>query len=326
MVRLFRSFSWTALLPLFAVAVLLRSFAWFAPLADVDRHAHLPGALDGVGAVLAQAPLWRVVLGALVLTLIGLLGTASLQYYRLANAGTLPAFLAVLIGSAAAVWLDLDSGLLAGLAIVGAAHQLYGAYRHQGASLPVFNAGLYVGVAWLLAAPFVYFAAWALLVLPQLRNLRGADLLGLLIGILAAPVLFLMYAFVFGDFAAAWTALFEGAFALPTLGGLRQNIAPLAVLAGASLLALLSYGALSTRRPVQEQRAHRMYFTMLGVGWVALLLSGGAPAYSPAFLLPSLSILLGVALLERGGKAVNVLLIAGTVAVVGAHVYLCVRP
>ena len=117
---------------------------------------------------------------AAAVVLVGFVATASLQDYRLANAGTLPAYLAAVLTSAAGAWLLYDAAYLAALALAAAAHQLYGAYREQGASLPVYNAGFYLGLAWLLSAPAVWMVGWAAVALPDLRQARGGDFLGLL--------------------------------------------------------------------------------------------------------------------------------------------------
>ena len=321
MLNLFRSFSWTALLPLIGFAVALRSFGWLLPPEAWAAPGPVSGAWAGVGGVLAQAPLARVVLGAVAVTLIGFFTAASMQQHRLANAGTLPAFWTALLGSAAAAWLDFDAGLLAALAMTGAAHQLYGAYRHQGASLPVYNAGLLIGLAWLLSAPFVWMAGWGAVALLQLRKARGGDLLGLLIGVLTLPLIWGMYVFALGDLADVLPALYRGTATLPTVGGLRQNLAPLCVAAAATLLLVGVYGTLAARRPVQEQRAHRMYYVMLAFAWAAALLSGGFPV---APFLPPLGLLLGVYFLEAPRKPAGVALAIATAAVVGAHVYLAV--
>lgn len=331
MVQWFRSFSWVALVPLAVFAGLLQATAWgVVDAADLaDRVVRTRGAWGGGGpgeTYKSSYSIQPIMLVALLLPAVGLLASASLQQYRLANAGTLPAYLSALLGSAAAAWWGFDASLLATLAITGGAHQLYGAYRQQGASSPVYNAGLFIGLAWLLSAPFVWMAGWAFVALIQLRKVRGGDFLGLLLGILTLPFIWGMYAYAFGDIHVAHADLFDAAVTLPTLDGFRQNVLPLAVLAAGTLLALAGLGALTARRPVQEQRAHRMYFTMLPFAWTATLLSGGgvdypAVAFAPAPLLLPLSLLLGVWVLGWPRKLANALLIVVTFAVVGAHVY-----
>ena len=333
MIQLFRSFSWGALLPLLVAAAALWSVgAWALPAEGFAARApQMRGAWGASWAVLAQAPYLSRALAAAAVALVGFSAAASLQSYRLANAGTLPAYVSLLLASAATVWLAPGAEILAALAMVAAAHQLYGAYRQQGDSLPVYNAGLLVGLAWLLSAPFVWMVGWGLVTLPQLRSPRGRDFLGYLLGVLTLPWLYLAYAYVSGDVSAALPQLLAGAARLPTVGGLRQNLAPLAVLTAATVLALLAYGRLTTRRPVQEQRAHRLYYTMLAFAWVTVLLAGPPAdeptvAYSPAPLLAPLSLLLGVYLLELPRKPASVLLLLATLAVLGAHVTAALAP
>ena len=327
MTRLFRSFSWGALPALLGLAVVTRGCATVTIVSPgaAARFPQAPGAL-AAWSVLADAPLLSALADASLVVLVGFFAAASLQACRLANAGTLPAYLSLLLASAALAWMDLGAGALAALVTVGAAHQLYGAYRQQGDSLPVFNAGFLVGLAWLLSAPFVWMVGWAFVTLSQLRTPRGRDFVGLLLGVMTLPLLWGMAAYVFGDLSAALPRLTDGVARLPTLEGLRQNALPLAVLAGATLLALGAFGRLTTRRTVQEQRAHRLYYTMLPFAWAAVLLSGPPPehpevAFSPAPLLPALSVLLGVYLLELPRRPANVLLAAATLAVLGAHAY-----
>ena len=183
-------------------------------------------------------------------------------------------------------------------------------------------------------------SGWAALALFDLRKFRGGDFLGLAFGALTLPGLYLAYAYVFGDFAAARDGLLAGAAALPTAGGFRQNLPHFAVLAAATLLVLLAAGALVGRRPVPEQRAHRMYYTMLPFAWVATVLGQGAAAappttaelsvqsvpaletaVTPAFLLLPLSLLLGVYLTEAPRKPANAFLAAATLGVIGVIVY-----
>ena len=311
MIRLFRSFSWGALPPLLVFAVAWWTWAAWA-MGPPD---------SGTGV-----PLVWVALNAIGVVLIGFLAAAVLQVHRLANAGTLPGFLAVLLGSGAAAWSGPGAAALAALAVVGAAHQLYGAYRQQGASLPVYNTGLFLGLAWLLSAPFVWMVGWALVTLPQLRSPRGKDFLGLLLGALTLPLLWGMWAYAFGDLPAALSRLTRGIAHVPTGADLRHGFPVLAILGAATGLAVLAYGSLTTRRTIQEQRAHRLYYTMLAFGWATVLLAGppaGDPevAFSPAPLLLPLSVLLGVYLLELPRKPADALLVAATLATLGARAY-----
>ncbi len=323
MIQLFRSFQWVALVPLLGIAVVLR-------LAVLALGGPVPGDALGAGdgawaqpihGALADLDWIRWGLGVLAATLIGFVGSLSLQRYRLAVAGTAPTVVSILLCSALVPWLGFDARLLAALAVALAAHQLYNSYRQQADALPIFNTGLYVGAAWMLHVSFVWFAAWALVALVQLRKVRGADLLGLLLGIWILPVLWLMTRFVFGDLSADVGLLWRGALVVPTIAELRAAVVPLSILAVVSLGAVVGYGALTTRRPVQEQRAHRMWYTLLFFGWVALLLSGGFAAWPIAYVIAPLSVLVGVLLIELPPKPSDVILFSGLVCILGGYAY-----
>ena len=322
MLQLFRSFQWLAILPLLAVAVGVRAVGLVLQPASAPAGTVLPAGAwgEGIAASTAAQPWLAWTLGVVAVTLVGYVACVTLQTYRLDDAGSAPALLSILLGSALVSWLGFDPRLLAALALAGAAHQLFDAYRRQGDALPIYNTGLLVGLAWLLHVSFVWFALWAFVALVQLRKVRAADLLGMLIGIGTLPLLWLMYAYVFGDWPAAWFRLWRGALQLPTLAGLQTVWVPLAVLVAASLGAFAASGSLTNRRPVQEQRAHRMWYTMLSTGWVALLLSGGFAAWPIAYVIAPLSVLLGVWLVELPPKLSNGLLWATVLGIAAGYV------
>ncbi len=323
MLQSFRSFQWAALLPLLGLAAGLR-LVILAVGGPTDAAA--PGASDGAWAravvgMLTDLDWVRWGAGVLAVTFVGFVGSVTLQRYRLAVAGTVPTLVSIALGSALVAWLDFDPRLLAAVAIALAAHQLYNAYRQQTDALPVFNTGLYVGVAWLLHASFVWFALWALVALIQLRKIRGSDLLSLAIGLAILPALWLAHTYVFGDLASGAPALWQGAFAVPTVADLRAAAVPLAILATVSLMIVFAYGTLTTRRPVQEQRAHRMWYSLLFFGWLAMVLSGGFGVWPVAYVLAPLSVLLGVWLIELPRKPSDAILITAVVCILGGYAF-----
>ncbi len=324
MIQLFRSFQWVALVPLLGIATVLR----LAVLAyDAPAAGPAPGADDGAWGLSLQEALAGLTwvqwgLGVVVATFVGFVGSFSIQQYRLATAGTAPTLVSILLASALLPWLGFDPRLLAALAIALAAHHLFNTYRQQSEALPIFNTGLYIGVAWMLHVSFVWFALGGLVALVQLRKVRGSDLLGYGLGVTVFPLLWLMWQYVFGGGASLDVApLWQGAFVLPTLADLQAAVVPLGILAAITLGVVVAYGHLTTRRPVQEQRAHRMWYTLLFFGWVALLLSGSFAERPMAYVLAPLSVLLGVLLIELPRKPSNVILFASLLCILGGYGY-----
>ena len=299
MLQLFRSFGVGSLGLFAAVALLLRAVAFaFDDVAGAGASAVLgpwgrwfadvyPG---GAGAD------W--LLGTAALTLIGYLASYTPQHYRLGVAGGFPGLVAVVLGSAAVWWLGFSPLLLGALALALAAQRLFGGYRYQGAALPVYDCGLWVGAAWLIAPGFAWLGIWGAVAIGQLRRFRLADLLGFALGLGTLPFLTGTYAYVAGDLAAFRQNLTAGLLSPPDLVVLGRNWPWIAAAALATGMAIGAFRILTTRRPIQEQRAARMWYAMLGVGWVAMLWTGSGHPWGFAYVLYPLAVLLGLWLSE----------------------------
>ncbi len=320
MLRLFRTFSWTGILPLFGLALLLRSPAWYTGVTGSVEDSLGPWGswLSGLG--LGNWP-GGWFLGVLAVVLIGFYAAFTLQHYRLGAAGLVPGFVAVVLASAAWWWLG-SSVLLAGtFLLAAAAHRLFDGYRHQGAALPVYDCGLLIGAAGLVAPGFFWFGLWAVVAVAQLRKFRLSELLGTLFGVGTLPLIVGTYAYVWGDFGAFRQNLTSGFVHLPNLGSIQANLPWIAVLGLASLVALFAFGNLTTRRPINEQRAARMWYAMLLVGWIPLLCSGTLTPWSVAYVIYPLGILLGWALAEQNRRQAEFVALALLVLVATAHVW-----
>ena len=320
MLQVFRSFQWSGLGIAVALALVLRAAGFLTGIPP--ESAATLGPLGGwLAEVLSGGPALHWLLGSVAVAALGFLGAYTLQDYRLGAHGTVPTFVTVLLGSAASWWLGW-SPLLVGVCFVAlAAQRFFAGYRHQGAALPVYDCGLLIGAAWLIDPGFAWFAIWGALTLGQLRKFRFTDLLGFLLGAATLPVLFGMGAFVWGDFDAFRHDLLDDFGVLPDVAGLSAAWPLLAVAALLTGAAFGPFGLLTTRRPIQEQRAARMWYTMLGVGWVALLCSGPLEAWSFAFLLYPLGVLLGIWLAELDRKRGDIVAIVGVALVAGGYVY-----
>ena len=323
MLQLFRSFRWASLVIVLGLALGLRAVPLLlaqtlTPLAEAGTTTWGNQLMSGLAG-----HLWLgYFLGAVVVCLIGFVGAYSLQAYRLSAGGTVPALVAILLGSALISWVGFGPELLAALALALAGHVLFGAYRHQGASLPVYNGGLWLGVAWLLAPGYVWFGLWGLLALVQLRKVRLSDALGYVLGFITLPLITGIYYYATHQLQVFITDLFDGSMQLMQLATVRTAALPLGILALASVVCFVAYGSLTTRRPVQEQRANRMWFSMLGAGWLILLLTGAAGTWTVAYVLPPLSVLLGVWLLERDRRLAEGLLLAALLVVLAGYAFL----
>ena len=302
---LFRTFQWSGIAVVLVLTAVLR-------LAGVLSDALPAGApaLGPAGALLPDASdPWAWALGVVAVTALGFYAAYSLQYYRLGSAGTWTGFTGACIASGSALWLGTDATLVSTLCLAVAAHRLFEGYRYQGAAVPVFDCGLFIGLAWLITPAYLWFALWAALALGQLRKFRLADLLNLLLGVLALPAIAAMYSFVWGDLGAFRQNLFSGIAGGPLLPGFRESgmaeLLAFGLLAACTAWLLLGFGAVTARRPIQEQRAFRMYYTMLGIGWLALLLSGPFEAWSMALVIYPTILLSGVYISELPRKWID---------------------
>ena len=317
MIQWFRSFQWSSWLLLFLLALLMRS--WF--FVDATAWELEPLASNVLGEWLSiESASWRSfawLLGGILVSSLGFLGAYTLYHYRLALAGTIPALLTVLIGSSAAWWLGYSPMLLGGLLLALAAHRMYQVYRYQGQALPVFDAALLVGLAVLISGSFLVMAPWLVFVLAQFRRVKGSDLMSIAIGVFLPAALVWVGQYYWYGSLAFWPLLTSGLGHLPTIESLYANWQWLAILLACSGACLGAYTQLSTRRPIQEQRAHRMWYTMLIFGWIALLFGETLSPWSMIHVLYPLAMLLGIWLSERSsriGNTILALLIAGILA------------
>ena len=323
MLQLFRPFQWASFVVLLGGSLLLRGVPLALGLGVGPGGGTGGGAWgDALAVWLAAHPLLAYAAGALVVCLVGFAGAVTLQAYRLSAAGSVPALVGIVLGSALLAWTGFAPELLGALALAGAGHQLFGAYRHQGAALPVYNAGLWLGAGWLCASGFAWFGLWGLLALVQLRKVRAADVLGYLIGLATLPLIVGIYRYVTGDSSGYGATLTRDLLRGPTLAQLRLQLVPLLVLGVASALAVVAYGSLTNRRPVPEQRANRMWYSMLAAGWLAMVVGGRAGAWPVAYVLAPLSVLLGVWLVERPRKLADGLTLGSILLVVAGYAYL----
>lgn len=327
MLQLFRRFDWSLALVLAVLAVALRAVGLLLAPAGIE------GGLDALGPLGHWLPAARAgdqlggwLLGALSVVALGALGAHTLNYYRLGAAGMVPALVAVLLGSAAAWWLGFTPYFAAALLLALATQRLFGGYRHQGAALPVFDCGLLLGGAWLIAPPFAWFGLWAALALGQLRKLKGADLLKLVIGLAALPFIAGTWAYVWGDVVAFRQNLFSGVVGEDIVAGFGESWWTLAVLALVSGACVGAFGRLTARRPIQEQRAMRMYYTMLAVSWVAVLASGATGREALALQLYPVSILLGLWLSEFDRRSADVVLLVAIAVSAAGYAYFLLAP
>ncbi len=329
MLQLFRSFQWANALVVLACALLLRA-AVFA-LGEVPPQAS--GALGVWGQALLLHPDGRVVpwlVGAALVAAVGFFAAFTLQHHRLGSAGTFPALVGILLGSAASWWLGYLPHLVATLLIAGAAQSLFAGYKRQGDALPVYNCGLLVGAAGLVSPPFFWFALWQAIALAQLRKFRLNEQVNMLIGVLTLPLIVGIWCFTVGDFSAFRQNVLSGALSLPSVAAWREvtqvgfpaGWQPLTVLALATGGCVGTFGRLTTRRPIQEQRASRMWYTMLAVGWLALLFSSIPLVAGIALLLYPLSVLLGIWLSELSRTPAKVVVLVALAAILGAYMWM----
>lgn len=323
MLTLFRRFSWAGLAPLFALAVVLRAPAWFTGVAGAsggEAAALGPWGAWLVGFDVAAWPLdW--LLGTVAVVLIGFYASLTMQHYRIGGAGLVPAVVAIALASAAWWWLGSSVMLAGTFLLAAAAHRLFDGYRHQGAALPVYDCGLLVGAAGLVAPGFLWFGLWAVIALAQLRKFRFSELLGTVFGVTTLPLIAGTYAYVWGDFGAFRQNLLTGLAHLPDPAALQANAYWLAVLAVATLGALILIASLTTRRQIQEQRAARMWYAMLFVGWIPLLFSGTLTPWSLAYVVYPLGLLLGWALAELKRRQGDLVALAVVVIVAIGHIW-----
>ena len=294
--QLFRSLGAGSLAIFLAAALVLRAAAF----------AHDGGAAGEAAPALGPWGRWLAggwarggaldwLVGSGLLAGLGYVASYTPQEYRLGVAGGFPGLVAVTLGSAAAWWLGFSPLIAGALALALAAQRLFAGYRYQGASLPVYDCGLWVGAAWLVAPGFAWMGLWGALAIAQLRRFRLRDLLGLALGIATLPFLAGTYAYVVADALPAFRQTLTAGLASPpdpaVLGASWPWIAVTALATGAAVGA---FRILTTRRPIQEQRAARMWYAMLAVGWVAMLWTGDGHPWGLAYVLYPLAVLLGL--------------------------------
>jgi len=308
MLQLFRTFQVAGIFILIGFAAILRA---------VVLVIGMPQTLEGV---LNPWALWLEVLwtgggildwmlGVVCVALLGFGASFSLQHYRLADAGMLPGFVAVVLGSASWWLLGFSPLLIGALLIAYAVHRLYECYRHQGVSLPVFDAGLLIGCAWLIAPGFLWFFPAAIIGLAQLRGFRFSDFFGMLVGVILPAVLVGGYrfmtdsldSFLWIESTNQWK-LTESLFKMPDFSALLQSWPWSLMILVSSLLTFVGIGRLINRRPIQEQRYNRLVYNFLAAGWLAILFGGSVQPWSFAYVLFPVSLLLGIWLSELSRK------------------------
>jgi len=225
------------------------------------------------------------------------------------------------VGSAASWWLGFSPYLVASILLARGTHRLFAGYRRQGAALPVYDCGLLIGMAWLVAPPFVWFGIWAALAIAQLRKLKLGDLLKLLLGILTLPFIGAILAFVTDALPAFRQNLLEGIVGENLWAGFSESWPTITILALLSGACFGAFGRLTTRRPIQEQRANRMWYLMLGVAWIALLASGSRGIEALAILIYPVCVLLGIWLSELNRRIGNIILLLGLGAILVSYGY-----
>ncbi len=327
MLQVFRSFQVVGVFILLGFAALLRAAAFVVGI---------PGALEGVfnpwGLWLQRLFLGGGIidwlLGVILVAILGFGASYALQHYRLSSAGMLPGFVAVVLGSATWWWLGFSPLLIGSFLIGYAAFRLFECYRHQGKVLPVFDAGLLIGCAWLIAPGFLWFLPAAIIGLAQLRGFRFSDFFGMLVAAFTPVVLFGAYRFLTDSFegflkiegTSQWK-LTESLFALPEVSILLSNWMWLSVILLASLLTVAGVAKLTTRRPIQEQRFNRLIYMFLGAGWLAILLSGPLSPWALAYVLFPLSLLLGIWLSELSRKQADIASMSALLLVVAGFLW-----
>lgn len=321
MLQVFRSFSWLTAALLVLVALILRTIGFGV---DASVWATVPVALGSWGEILAKSTgdfaLSDWVLGAVLTTAVGVLGAGTLNHYRLGAHGMVPALMSVLVGSAAVWWLAYSPYLVSAVLLAAAAHRLFAGYRYQGAALPVYDCGLLLGAAWLIAPPFVWMVLWSVLALAQLRKLKVLDVIQLLIGVCTLPAIAGLYAYWRGTLLAFRQNLGSGIVGQDILTGFGESWQTLALLALLTGACIGAFGRLTTRRPIQEQRATRMWYLMLGVAWIAILASGVNDVAALSLLLYPISVLLGMWLNELSRRIANLILLVGAGCVLAGYV------
>jgi len=327
MLQLFRTFQVAGIFILLGFAAILRAAVLVVDMPTQLEGVFNPWALWLQGLFQAGGIIdWG--LGALCVAVLGFGASWSLQHYRLADAGMLPGFVAVVLGSASWWWLGF-SPLLVGAIFTGyAAHRLYQCYRHQGVSLPVFDAGLLIGCAWLIAPGFLWFFPAAIIGLAQLRGFRFSDLFGMLTGVLVPAGLIGMYHFLTDslvpylwiDGTESWK-LTASLLTIPKGATLLANWPWLSIIASVSLVAFVGVGKLTTRRPIQEQRYNRLIYNFLGAGWLAILFSGSLHPWTLAYVLCPLSLVLGIWLSELSRKRAEMVSMIGLLLVVAGFLW-----
>lgn len=299
MLQLFRSFSAGSLGLFAAVALLLRAVGFaLGEVPAAEAEAILGPWGRSFAALWPGGEVADWLLGSSALALTGYVASYTPQHYRLGVAGGFPGLVTAVLGSAAVWWLGFSPLLLGTLALAVAAQRLYGGYRYQGAALPVYDGGLWVGAATLIAPGFVWMGIWGAVAIGQLRRFRFADLLGFALGLATLPFLTGTYAYVTGDFPAFRQNLTAGLATPPDLVVLGRSWVWIAVAALATGMAIGAFRILTTRRPIQEQRAARMWYAMLVVGWLAMLWTSSGHPWGFAYVLYPLSVLLGLWLSE----------------------------
>jgi len=308
MLQLFRSFQWSGVIAFLALAALLRAPAFVLNIAVPSQLEHL-GPWGAWMISLSEPTPFAWAFGAVLVVAVGLIASITLQAYRIGSAGAFPVLMALVIGSSAVWWLGFIPSLLATVLLALAAYRLFDGYRHQGAAMPGYDCGVLIGAAGLVSTPFFWFAVWAIIATTQLRKFRISEVFGLLTGMASLPVLVGIYAFVFGDFLAFRQNLFTGAVQFVDVLALADAWPVVTVLALTTGATIGAFQRLSTRRPIQEQRASQILYTMLPVGWVALFFSGIPPISGLALLLYPLSTLLGIWISELSRKRAQVVVL-----------------
>ena len=327
MLQLFRTFQVAGIFILLGFAALLRAVVFVVGMPLSAEGVFNPWGqwLKGVwigGGVID----W--VLGVICVVILGFGASFSLQHYRLADAGMLPGFVAVVLGSAASWWLGFSPMLVGAIFIAYAVHRLFECYRHQGISLPVFDAGILIGCAWLIAPGFLWFLPAAMLGLAQLRGFRFSDFFGMLVGVVLPAFLIGMYhfltdsldSFLWIDGTEVWK-LTESLFVVPTSETLLAGLPWLSVIGLTSLFTFVVIGQLTTRRPIQEQRYNRLIYNFLAAGWVALIFSGSLQPWSLAYVLFPLGLLLGIWLSELSRKLAEMVSMIALLLVVAGFLW-----
>jgi len=313
MLQLFRPFQVAGILILLGFAALMRSSAWIIGPSDpstivLNEWGHWMQNLWATGGTLD----W--IIGVCAVTILGFGACFSLQHYRLADAGMLPGFVTVVLGSASWIWLGFSPLLFGSILIAYAVYRLYVCYRYQGVALPIFDAGILIGLAWLIAPGFLWFFPAAVIGLAQLKGFRFADFFGMLVGLISPVVLVGAYHFMSDSLASyLWISgtdkwkLTESVLIFPSLADLNIHWPWFLIMVIASILAFIGFFKLTTRRPIQEQRFNRLIYNFLGAGWLAIIFGGSIHPWSLAYVLFPLGLLLGIWLSELSRKRAEII-------------------